>query len=282
MLIIPYLGARNPTLTEAYAVQAPVVDRVSQWQVNNYYRFMDGKREYNYRIEPRDVDFTKRATLMSLADYILHAAGEDADRNGFGVRELNLHNASWVLTRMALETRRMPQEYENIRITTWVSAVSRAMTTRNFEVFDREGAPVAFAVTNWAMIDLCERRLLDLHTLPAYGSMVQDYPSPIELPRRLAMPVAERECEHRVVYSDLDFNCHTNSVKYIQWALDALPIDFLERRRFARTDVNFLQETRHGELLHVAGAGMEHCAFEILNSRREPVCRLAFETAECG
>ena len=44
----------------------------------------------------------KRATLMSLADYILHTAGEDADRGGFGVRDLNLHNASWVLTRMAL------------------------------------------------------------------------------------------------------------------------------------------------------------------------------------
>lgn len=239
---------------------------------------MNSKREYNYRIEPRDVDFMKRATLMSLADYILHAAGEDADRNGFGVRDLNVHNASWVLTRMALETRRMPQEYETIRVTTWVSDVSRAMTTRNFEVFDREGEPVAFAVTNWAMIDLSERRLLDLHTLPSYGSMVQDYHVQIDLPRRLATPVAERECEHRVAYSDLDFNCHANSVRYIQWALDALPIEFLERRRFARTDINFLQETRHGELLHIAWAGVEHCSFEIRNSRQAPVCRLAFET----
>ena len=97
---------------------------------------MEAKREYTYRIEPRDVDFMKRATLMSLADYILHTAGEDADRNGFGVRDLNLHNASWVLTRMALETVRMPEEYEQIRITTWVSDVTRVMTTRNFEVLE--------------------------------------------------------------------------------------------------------------------------------------------------
>ena len=67
---------------------------------------METKREYTYRIEPRDVDFMKRATLMSLADYILHTAGEDADRNGFGVRDLNLHNASWVLTRMAWLSKR--------------------------------------------------------------------------------------------------------------------------------------------------------------------------------
>lgn len=240
---------------------------------------MGGKREYNYRIEPREVDFLKRATLMSVADHILHAAGEDADANGFGVRDLNAHNASWVLTRMALETLRMPEEYEAIRITTWVSAVTRAMTTRNFEVFDADGNQIACAVTNWAMIDLHQRRLLDLHTLPAYDSMVQNFPSPVALPRRLAAPVCEHEWEHRVVYSDLDFNCHANSVKYIQWAVDALPLEIVENRRFARTDINFLQESRYGDILKIVSDTAEDRSFEIRNQRSEPVCRIAFETA---
>ena len=174
---------------------------------------MDNKREYIYRIEPGDADFMKRATLMSLADYILHTAGEDADRGGFGVRDLNLHNASWVLTRMALEVERMPVEYERIRVTTWVSAVTRAMTTRNFEVFDEKGVRIACAVTNWAMLDLSARRMLDLHLLPAYDSMTQDFPLPAALPCRLAPLSGGREYEHAVVYSDLDFNCHANSVK---------------------------------------------------------------------
>ena len=52
-----------------------VPQEVKLWQVNNYYRLMDNKREYIYRIEPGDADFMKRATLMSLADYILHTAG---------------------------------------------------------------------------------------------------------------------------------------------------------------------------------------------------------------
>ena len=66
---------------------------------------MDTKRTYNCRIEPRDVDFMRRASLMALVDYLLHPAGEDADRNGFGVRDLNLNNASWVLTRLAVWSR---------------------------------------------------------------------------------------------------------------------------------------------------------------------------------
>lgn len=241
---------------------------------------MGEKREYNYRIEPREVDFMKSATLMSLADHILHAAGEDADGNGFGVRDLNVHNASWVLTRMALETKRMPQEYETIRITTWVGDVTRAMTTRNFEVFDKAGNEIACAVTNWAMIDLSERRLLDLHLLPAYDSMIQRFPSPAARPQRLAAPACKHECEHRVVYSDLDFNCHANSVKYIQWVIDTLPLELLETKRFARTDINFLQETRYGEFLKIVSDGGDDPSFEIRNQDSEPVCRIAFRTVE--
>ena len=237
---------------------------------------METKREYTYRIEARDVDFMKRATLMSLADYILHTAGEDADRNGFGVRDLNLLNASWVLTRMALETVRMPEEYEQIRITTWVSDVTRAMTTRNFEVLDAEGHIIACAVTNWAMIDLSARRMLDLHTLPVYNSMTQDFPLPASLPRRLPAPQCDRTASHTVAYSDLDFNCHTNSVKYIQWALDTLPIGLFGEKRFARTDINFMQETRHGDQLTIASATGDELLFEIRNAAGEPACRMAF------
>ena len=79
----------------------------------------------------------------------------------------------------------MPVEYERIRVTTWVSAVTRAMTTRNFEVFDEKGVRIACAVTNWAMLDLSARRMLDLHLLPAYDSMTQDFPLLAALPCRL-------------------------------------------------------------------------------------------------
>ena len=170
----------------------------------------------------------------------------------------------------------MPEEYEQIRITTWVSDVTRAMTTRNFEVLDAEGHIIACAVTNWAMIDLSARRMLDLHTLPAYNSMTQDFSLPASLPRRLPAPQCDRTASHTVAYSDLDFNCHTNSVKYIQWALDTLPIGLFGEKRFARTDINFMQETRHGDQLTIASATGDELLFEIRNAAGEPACRMAF------
>lgn len=236
---------------------------------------MENKREYIYRVEPRDVDFTARASIMTLVDYLLHTAGEDADRNGFGVRHLNERNASWVLTRMAVETLRMPLEYEDIKVRTWVSAVTRAMTTRNFEVVDATGEIIACAVTNWAMIDLQQRRMLDLHTLPEYDSMTQSYPAPVALPRKLTALTLGTQYNHRVAYSDLDFNCHTNSVKYVQWAVDTIPADILGVRRVARMDINFLHETRYGEDLIIIASDAGGYDFEVRNPYGEAACRIA-------
>ena len=117
--------------------------------------------------------------------------------------------------------------------------------------------------------------MLDLHLLPAYDSMTQDFPLPAALPCRLAPLSGGREYEHAVVYSDLDFNCHANSVKYIQWAVDTLPLELLQQKRFARTDINFIREARYGERLRIVAAE-EALAFEIRNPEREAVCRIAF------
>jgi acyl-ACP thioesterase len=237
-------------------------------------------REYFHRVESRDVDFMRKSTIMALGDYVLNIAGEDADINGFGVRQLNAsHNASWVLVRMTMEVEGIPDEHERLRIATWVSDVSRVMTTRNFEVFDADDRRIATAVTNWTMINLDTRRPMDLHALDDYGRMMQPVPSPLaELPRKLHSPASPTFSHHMVVYSDVDFNCHANSMKYLQWVVDTLPLEVLENRRFARVDMNFIHESRHGELLTIAAE--DDMLFEILNSAGKSVCRIAIEMTD--
>ena len=242
---------------------------------------MKEKRSYTYRIEPRDSDYTRHATLCGLTEYILHVAGEDADRNGFGVRDLNRMNASWVLIRMGIEIERMPREYEQIRITTWVSKVTRAMTTRNFEVIDASGAIICRCVTNWAMIELTERRIMDLNLLSGGSSMTEDYEMPIRMPARLAKPHEEHHAGHKVSYSDLDFNCHANSAKYLEWAVDTYPLETVCDKGFRRVDINFLHETRYGEDIEIVWEGEENRLFEMRNGHGEVVCRLCFDTGQC-
>lgn len=229
-------------------------------------------------IEARDLDFTGKASYVAVVNYILQAAGEDADKNGFGVRDLNRDDCSWALTRIAIEFSRKLEQYENIEIATWVNEVSRIMTTRNMEVTVRDGEPVAGVVSQWAIIDLAKRTAVDLREHIEYEGKLFDAPCPIAKPVRVAHVNAGETTEHKVVYSDIDFNCHMNSVKYLELMLDMLPLDYIENRLLHRMDINFLHEARYGEVLTVGfeEAG-DRSLFEIKNGEELPLCKVALD-----
>ena len=57
--------------------------------------------------------------------------------------------------------------------------------------------------------------------------------------------------EHRVVYSDIDFNRHVNTMRYINMMFDMLPIEQLTAIRPVRLDIHFMHECRYGQTLTV-------------------------------
>lgn len=203
--------------------------------------------KYRYRIEPREVDFTRRATIVAIGDHILHAAGEDADKNGFGIRDLNHDNTSWVLSRIAVEMERFPQQYEQFEIETWVEEINRLMTTRNFILKDHQENVIGKASTYWSKIDLTTRLPLDLRSDPQYASYVNPIPSPIKKPAKIVVNNSVLVSRRKVVYSDIDFNQHANSMKYIQWMLDELPLEYFSGLKFKRLDINFVHEAKYSD-----------------------------------
>ncbi len=201
----------------------------------------------NYKVHPKDVDFTGRMTTVALCDYILQSAGEDADSRGFGVRDLGKRDATWVLSRLAVETERPLAEHESFSIATWVESLDRIFTTRHHEVRDSDGNVTARATTQWSVINRTTRSLVSLDWLDCATEPRQ---IGIERPRKLR-PAASYSTEesHRVRYSDIDFNGHTNTTRYIAWMFDMLDIDKLKSRIIRRLDANFIRESRYGQTL---------------------------------
>lgn len=208
-------------------------------------------RKYRYVIQPRDVDITRRITLNAINDLILDAAGKDAEGLGFSVSRINESNWTWVLSRFGVEVERYPYEYEEIEIGTWVGEVNRLMTARNFIVADGGGAVIAGASSLWAMIDIETRLPVDLSKNLDYVNIVQDKPAPVGRPVKIGSIEGTEALRHRVAYSDLDFNGHTNSMKYLQWMIDALPLEKMTDGHISRLDINFMQETRWGQEISV-------------------------------
>ncbi len=217
---------------------------------------------YPITIEQHEVDFTLRASISTMIEHVLNVAGYDADAKGFGIDKLNKTNSTWVLSRFAIELDYLPKAFEKINITTWIGDYNRLVSTRNFIITTSDGDTIGGAVSQWCMLDVNARKAVDLSTLHQdyMQYVLRDHPSPIKLPRKIVAFDPTAIHQHRAVYSDIDFNRHVNSLRYLDMMLDMLPIEKLEQAQPLRVDLQFIQECLHGDLITVKYAQDENVA----------------------
>ena len=153
------------------------------------------------------------------------------------------------------------------------------LSTRNFTLTDAAGNEFGRAVTQWAMIDLKSRSALDLSWVgDAHAEAIVDAPSPTDKPRKIRDVNPAQTAVHKVVYSDIDFNRHVNTMRYIEMMLDVLPIERFAEERPLRLDINFLKEARYGQTLSVALEERgSQTLVEIRSDAGAALCRGAFE-----
>lgn len=238
------------------------------------------KSVFKYRVEPSHVDFTLRASVSSMCDLILHAAGRDAHNRGFGIDVLADKNYGWVLSRLCVELDYLPKEYSEFTLHTWIGGYNRLASTRNFTLTDEQGIEFGRAVSQWCMLDFDTRRPVDMTTLvKVHDGTIVDCPSPCEAPRRLGAVDGDAITEHRVSYSDIDFNRHMNTMRYIDIIFDSLPIEQLEKLGALRMDINFVRESLYGDKIALHGEQKEDGdrVFEFKNAAGEALCRFSFE-----
>ena len=233
---------------------------------------------YKYRVEPQDVDFTLRASASAIVNYMLNVAGQDAHNKGFGVEVLQDSSFTWVLMRFSAEIMQRPEQYDNVEIDTWISDFNRLSSTRNFRM--RLGDKViASGVSQWCVLNMETRQSVDMSMMKeAHDRFIVAEPSPIAPPARLRAIETSVSVSRPVLYSDIDFNRHMNTLRYVDMIYDTLPLEKFEKDEAMRLDINFLAEARYGEVISVGyaddGASRQ---FEISSDAGKVLCRAKIE-----
>jgi len=209
---------------------------------------------YRLVVDPFDVDFSGHLTIGQLGNHLLNAAGFHANERGFGIARLNEDDNTWVLSRLAIEFNELPREYQHFTVETWVEAVMRMFTCRNFAIKDQMGNPIGYARTVWAMINRQSRKPVDLLSindgrLPEW--VVADKECPIAPPSKIKVTVSEPCDIVRVKYSDIDINGHMNSCRYIEHILDVFSIKFFKDHAIKRFEIAYMAECLFGEELAI-------------------------------
>ena len=233
---------------------------------------------YQFVAEPFHVDYTGHLTIGVLGNHLLNVAGFHSHDRGFGIDRLNKEHHTWVLSRLALEMLTdLPFQYEPFTIETWVENVYRLFTDRNFAVLDKDGKPVAYARSVWAMINTETRKPVDLMAVHDgdIAGYICDRECPIEKPSRIKVSSQEPVEELLVKYSDMDINGHVNSIRYIEHILDLFPVDAFREQRVRRFEMAYVAETMSTDSMtfYMDKVDNGHYDVEVKKNRQDVVCR---------
>ncbi|MGM9747058.1 MAG: acyl-[acyl-carrier-protein] thioesterase [Paludibacteraceae bacterium] len=214
-----------------------------------------------FEVSAQEVDFTRHQSLPALGGCLLNTAGLAAEQLGVGLEQLYRRGLSWVLSRLHIELSRLPLIDERITIETWVHDCGRLVTGRNFRVSAADGSVIAQATSLWSVINFETRRPVDLLQMVNMTPFIVEQTFAVPAPPRIDDLQGEPTAMHTVRYSDIDFNAHTNSMKYVQWMLDTLDIQQFEHRHIAVFDINYTHEAVFGEQIAILREVKSDCAF---------------------
>ena len=208
---------------------------------------------FNCRVRSYETGVCNRLSLPSVCNYLQEAAGEHAEKLGFGILELQAHGVSWMLSRLHLRLARDVPWGAEVSVETWPSGLKgRLVALRDFVMREASGEVVLEGVSEWLTVDLAAQKIVK--PSEAFAQLVQADVARVSMAaadghgKFTALERADATSHILVRRADHDFNDHVNNVHYVEWALEALPESF-RGRSVRELDIVFRQAAHAGDEL---------------------------------
>ncbi len=202
-------------------------------------------------ISNNDVDYRfnlKPANLYRIFQDIALKATEEVGSDSIS---LSKRGIDWVITRMDVEIKRLPRCNEKITVCTYPGKDLAMLYPRYFYILDENNNVIIRASSIWALIDAKTRKVIvDKDTIKKLPPETSEFELP--LPGKIAASEEKNLIETRTIhYSDLDFNCHMNNVRYVELLMDVHDFEFYKTHRPTFISLNYMKEIREKDKVSV-------------------------------
>ncbi len=203
---------------------------------------------HSYFLMASHCNAQKELSLSMFAQQLIDVAVQHANSLKIGYAALKKINALWVLSRITVAMRRMPRIEETYTIVTWVESFHRMFSHRNFVVYGENGEELGYARTLWVAINSETRHPADLSGMIDDSEVIGKRECPIPMPTKMREFRDATDIEHyRFQTTDIDFNRHVNSTRYIELILNQWSLDFHDSHSIVYFDINYKNEAHYGE-----------------------------------
>ncbi len=215
-----------------------------------------------------EADANGNVTAASLVRFAHSAADGHCRLFGLSLHELLAENKTWIITRFRLQMERYPQSGEAVTVETWASSRTNGIrAVREFCFVDESGESVGRAAGIFLMMDLARKRPARLpQVVDDMVDAERSDPEEFEIPRLRALGRVDGERRFVVGWKELDANGHANNVSYLEWALDAAPLEWNRDGLLRQLDLEFLAEAFYGhEVTSRVEVGEGECGHQLVS-----------------
>ena len=241
------------------------------------------KSTYPFTIFTHDLDFTSKASLLTIGNLFMNVAGIDSHSKGFGIDQIHDKNLAWVSLRIRIKMNRYPELSEKVSIQTWVENWSRFVTQRNCSIYGENGENIGEIVSVFTLIDFKTRQTVNMQErLAEYEAFIIPEGVALGTPGKVkTLQNATLVGTHTVAYNDIDSNMHVNSFRYVAWVLDVIPLEVYKQNKIVDFEINFVHEVLYGETVSIYSEKLEEnvAVFDIRNAEGVSMnrCKFTFE-----
>ena len=202
-------------------------------------------------VSNNDVDNKFELKVPAIFRYFQDVALLATENVGVDSISLSKKNIDWVITRMAVEIKRLPKCDEEITVHTYPGKDMAMLYPRYFFITNKDNQVIVLSSSIWALIDNETRKVIvDRDVIAKLPMEKSDYQLP--LPEKIIVPQEMKHVETRKIhYSDLDFNSHMNNVRYVELLMDVHDAGFYQKYRPSFITLNFIKEIKEKETVDV-------------------------------
>ena len=240
------------------------------------------KYTFQQTVSYQEVDQTRRLRLFQFENMLLQVAGDVANQLGFGVKQLLPYGYTWILSRMDIQMKELPTHGDLLTFETWIEQNAHMLSTRDYHIYlgnDTQAPLIGQVSSVWAVLDLNQRQAVNAFDLPMFKDCVDGTPLRLErLPRMLPLTEPQGEKTATIQYSDIDYNGHCNSCKYLEHMLNAHRPSFMAEPTPFRLTIQYSKEVMEGTEILIRFKESQLSMSE--NETKNNVCQWQIQNAQ--
>lgn len=209
-------------------------------------------KERKYRVHFYEIDYKKRIMPSAIINYLQDIAIVQSEELGLGIDFLAENHMAWSLIQWDINIHKYPVMGQKVKVFTRPVAFEKVHAYREFLIHGQNGDLMVDAYSLWILKDIIKKRIIKIppFMFENYGVSLDTVPT-----RELIGPKdinrVDVEKKFLVRYSDIDTNRHVNNVKYLEWAVETMPVDTMVKYTLRRIRIRYKKSTLFGDEVKV-------------------------------